>query len=71
MIKTQFTAIYRSLGADCAVVRATTSDPPHGPEVGGERAIDRGLRWGVAALRVGALRGAMPHEMSLYHRDLV
>ncbi len=39
-------------------MRATTRDPPHGPEVGGERAIDRGLRWGVAALR--ERRGACP-----------
>ncbi len=40
------------------MVRATTSDPPHGPEVGGERAIDHGLRWGVATLWVR--RGACP-----------
>ncbi len=49
------------------MVRATTSDPPHGPEVGGERAIDRGLRWGVAALRVR--RGACPMSRdSMGHR---
>ncbi len=40
------------------MVRATTSDPPHVSEVGGERAKDHCLRWGVAALRVR--RGACP-----------
>ncbi len=49
------------------MVRATTSDPPHGPEVGGERAINRGLRWGVAALRVR--RDACPMSRdSMAHR---
>jgi hypothetical protein len=58
MIKTHLTGIYSSLGAGCAVVPATTSDPPRGPEVGGDRAKDRDLRWGVADLRwgVAALR---------------
>ena len=62
MIKTHLTAIYRSLGARCAVVRATTSDPQHG-----ERAIYRGLRWGVAALRVRRSACPMPRD-SMGHR---
>ena len=67
MIKTHLTAIYRSLGADCAVVPATTSDPSHGPEVGGERAKYRGLRWGLAAFRVR--RDACPMSRdSMGHR---
>jgi hypothetical protein len=67
MIKTHLTAIYRSLGADCAVVPATTSDPPHVPEGAAERAKDHGLRWGVAALRVRRDACPMSRE-SMGHR---